>query len=311
MKPRLLSGTSADLFDPAWRFLLCADAEGEEESISGMAEEVASSVSEPVSFHSLVQDEKLRDHAARFNSIDELVRANLESRQKLSKAIVPPGKEASDEDIAAFNRAIGVPNEADGYDWPVAQGGQAPDEDLQLARAEWSAFFFENRFSKTQAENAMAKVAEMERRQQQAMAEADRAFAESQDAQLKTAWGPEYNRNRERANRAASEIFGEDFDAIRHMETKDGRFVMDNTAMLKAFARIGSEMGEGVLGGALTEGDRATLDEQAEGIRKQKHEALARGDNSTADALLQKEQEIYRRRERQTQSAVGSGTRMV
>lgn len=259
------------------------------------AEHTVPSVAPPP-FHDLVRDEKLREHAARFTSIDDLVRANLDSRQKLSKAIVPPGRDASIDDLAAFNRALGVPDTSDGYHWPDPQGGLPLSEEQRAVRGEWSDFFLENRFSKPQAEGAMAKVAEIEQRRAQAQLQADQSFATQQDAALQSDWGPAYDRNFELANRAASELFGADLETVRHLETKDGRFVMDNAVMLKAFARMGTEMGEGSLGGAFLEGDRATLEEQADQIRKQKHEALAKGDNATADRLLQQEQEIYRKR---------------
>ena len=53
------------------------------------------------SWRDLIEDEKLQKHSERFTSIDALVQANLESRQKLSKAVVPPGKDAAEEDITA------------------------------------------------------------------------------------------------------------------------------------------------------------------------------------------------------------------
>ena len=221
MKFRSARDVSVDLLHPAARYILrvsAGEVEGEEESGSAGGHV---GDSEPEPFYTLVQDEKLREHATRFNSIDDLVKANLESRQRLSKAIVPPGKDTNAEDHTAFNRALGVPDGVEGYEWPTPPDGQAFSEEIEQARAEWTAFFLENRFSKSQAENAMVKVAEMERRQRQAMIEADRVFAERQDIQLKDAWGPDYKRNRERANRAAADIFGDDFEAIRHMETKD------------------------------------------------------------------------------------------
>ena len=39
------------------------------------------------SWRDLIEDEKLQKHAERFTSVDALVQANLESRQKLSKSI--------------------------------------------------------------------------------------------------------------------------------------------------------------------------------------------------------------------------------
>ena len=47
------------------------------------------------SWRDLIEDEKLQKHSERFTSIDALVQANLESRQKWSKAVGPPGKDAA------------------------------------------------------------------------------------------------------------------------------------------------------------------------------------------------------------------------
>ena len=63
------------------------------------------------SWRDLIEDEKLQKHAERFTSVDALVQANLEARQKLSKAVVPPGKDAAEEDITAYREAVGVPKE--------------------------------------------------------------------------------------------------------------------------------------------------------------------------------------------------------
>ena len=67
------------------------------------------------SWRDLIEDEKLQKHAERFTSVDALVQANLESRQKLSKAIVPPGKDSDEEDVTAYREALGVPKDVDGY----------------------------------------------------------------------------------------------------------------------------------------------------------------------------------------------------
>ena len=63
----------------------------------------------------LIQDDKLAKHAERFTDIDALVKANIDSRKQLSKAVVPPGADADDSAWESYREAIGVPKDVDGY----------------------------------------------------------------------------------------------------------------------------------------------------------------------------------------------------
>src|SRR3546814_15328021 len=84
----------------------------------------------------------------------------------------------------------------------------------------------------------------------------DKKFADESAAALKASWGKDFEANKAYADRAADQMFGDDLEELRTMETKDGRFVADHPVMLKALASIGREMGEAGIVPRLT-GDAA------------------------------------------------------
>ena len=83
-------------------------------------EETEETKEESTNWRELIQDEKLRKHAERFTTPDALVQANVDFRQKVSKAVVLPSKNASEDEVSSFRKAIGVPDSEDGYEFPQA-----------------------------------------------------------------------------------------------------------------------------------------------------------------------------------------------
>ena len=103
------------------------------------------------SWRDLIEDEKLQKHAERFTSVDALVQANLESRQKLSKAIVPPGKDSDEEDVTAYREALGVPKDVDGYEFPLPEGIERTTE-MMDSEDHWANLFIDNNIPKATAD---------------------------------------------------------------------------------------------------------------------------------------------------------------
>lgn len=257
----------------------------------------------------VIQDEKLREHATRFHSIDDLVKANLESRARLSKAIIVPGEKADDLEIAAYRRAMGVPDTPNGYDWPELPDDLQKAERVAAERAEWADFFHEHNFTKSQAELAIAKVGELTARHLQADVATDAAYAADQEARLRAEWpGAAFDRNRQLAERAVSVLFGEELEQVRHLETKDGRFVLDNATFVKAFAKFGREMSEGSLGGVLTENAHESISQQIADLRDLRKAAMDSGDQPRANRIQARIQELYAKRDG-NQPVVGKDSR--
>ena len=238
-----------------------------------------------------ITDEKYRKHAERFDSIESLAKGNFEQRQKLSNAIVPPGKDATEDDVAAYRKAIGLPESVDKYE---VQFGEGTDE---AAADYWKGVFFENDVKPEVA----TRIAEsfdklMTESMEEKMAD-DKKYAEQSEADLRAQWeGPEYDKNIEFYKRAANELFGEDYETIRTMTDDGGRFIMDNPLMVKAFAKIGREMGEGRLGAMpVSQDDLQSMIGQADEFRAKANEAMAQGKHAEAKRWDQKESEVLAR----------------
>ena len=97
------------------------------------------------------------------------------------------------------------------------------------------------------------------------------------------------------ANHAASELLGDDLEDAKHIETKDGKFVLDHPILVRMLSRIGREMGEGSLGETITETEREGLQSQADNAREKREEARSKGNNAEAKRWDEKERGFIRR----------------
>jgi len=255
-------------------------------------EETGESKEESTNWRELIQDEKLRKHAERFTTPDALVQANVDFRQKVSKAVVLPGKNASDEEVSAFRKAIGVPDSEEGYEFPQAAEGQELPEETIAAQKEWGKLFQDNNISKTAAKNILTAYEQFKVSEAEARLKADEAFAEETREYLKSQWKDEYDKNLIIASKAGEQVFGEMYEDVKKIETKDGKFILDHPAIAMAFAKIGREMGEGVLGEALSDDQKDSLKDQVDSARAKRNEAHAKGNNKEARKWDQREREL-------------------
>lgn len=251
-----------------------------------------------------LSDAKLREHAERFPSLDDLVRGNLDQRQKLSGAIVKPGKDAKPEDIAAFRKALDVPEAPDGYQFVRPEHIDEEtfkSEGTQALVKSFADFLHkETTVSKTDAAKLFDWYGRFEALTLKSQKEADDRFAQESLTALQKKWpGEEFTKNREHANRALaalSQQAGIDVDALRNIETKAGRFMLDDPNFVQIFAAIGREMGEdSTFGRVMTDGDRQTAEARAKEIHGKIDEAMARNDHDLANKLDQELQDLHRK----------------
>ena len=240
------------------------------------------------SWRDLIEDEKLQKHAERFTSVDALVQANLESRQKLSKSIVPPGEDAEEEEITAYREALGVPKDVDGYEFLLPEGVERTDQ-MMDSEDHWANLFLDNNIPKATADALVSDFrGEIEKMMNQ-KAEMDDAYTKQSEADMRKEWAEDYDKNIIFASRASEALLGDDFEDARHIETSDGRFILDNPILVRMFAKLGRDMGEGALGSVATEGEKETLMEQANTYREKRKEAYAKGNNAEARKWDEKE----------------------
>ena len=240
------------------------------------------------SWRDLIEDEKLQKHAERFTSVDALVQANLESRQKLSNTIVPPGEDAGEEDVSAYREALGVPKDVDGYDFPLPDGIERT-EDMMDSEDTWANLFLDNNIPKATADVLISEFrGEIEKMMGQ-KAEMDDAYTKQSEESMRKEWAEDYDKNIIFASRASEALLGDDFEEARHIETSDGRFILDNPILVRMFAKLGRDMGEGALGSVATEGEKETLMEQANSYRDKRKDAYAKGNHAEARKWDEKE----------------------
>lgn len=180
-----------------------------------------------------IQDEGARKLGERYESAEEALKGHAEA-VKMARTrdgfVKVPGKDATDEDRAAFRKAMGVP------DGPESYGIALPEE---MTKADPGAVDRLGAFLKMAhgfnipREAATAIVNwhnEQNRTSLQQFADAERKDRETADASLKEAWGADYSTNRELAARAALWAAGDEL--TDHM-TKLGLDVSDPSALIE------------------------------------------------------------------------------
>ena len=244
----------------------------------------------PLDWRDTVADPELQKIAQRFNSPTDLVKAVSDFRKRESTPRLP-GKDATDEERAAFNKAFGVPESADDYAFTVPEGRQVTEADRAFQDA-FKGVFFGAGLSGVQATALNTAWNEFQGAAEQEVLKADKAFTEAAEATLKQEWGDDFDRNSALGKRAAAEIFDSDLEVASKIEMKDGRFLLDHPVMVKAFASVGREMAEGRLGPTIGADERATLSQQIEDVGKQKFAAINAGNRAAAQKFDAEERQL-------------------
>lgn len=254
----------------------------------------------------------LKETGKRFTSKADAVRSII-ALQKREGQVRVPGKDAKPEEIAAYHKAIGIPEKPELYEFPELPEGLELNDHVKASRAEWGQRFHELKIPKEAAAQLSKFANEDAVRQLQSEIEADKSFAAQQDAQLRKEWpGEEYERNKTYANNAFREVaakVGLNVEALQKIETKDGRFLMDRSEIVRIFSAIGREMAEGSLGPTLTESEADSLDDQIRDVRARQSEAQSSGDSKLANKLYQQEQALIGKKG--SKPVVGSQGRQV
>lgn len=306
--------TAFDLYNPERKYLLLAEgdeegqeggggevtaeaeegdqgaAQGEQEASEGGSDKDVTAAESSDDWRSSIKDPDARKLAESSTDIDHFAKRTLEMRKKLSSAIVKPGEDAAPEDIAAYRKALGIPEEASAYEFPDLPEGVEMTEEVERSREVWAERFHSLDIPAGAAKELARLVNEDSAAYQAAQIEADKAHADAAEAALRKEWrGAEYDLNIEHSKRAAAEIFGADLDDVRNMELKNGRFALDDPRLVRALAKVGREMSEGSLGDVMTDADRDRTQTELSDITESIEKAQAKGDNDEANRLYQKQ----------------------
>lgn len=259
-----------------------------------------------------ITDEDGKKFAQDSTDINHLAKRAVDMRQKLSGAIVRPGKDAKPDspEVIAYRKALDIPDKPEGY--VVGRPEHIPEDVFKSEAIQGRIGAMQKVLHDTGAPKAVSDAVfktyfQMEAQAAADVVKADKDYAAASETALKTEWGADYDKNKEFANRAVAKLFGDQLTAARGIEDKAGRFVLDNPVMLKAFAQIGREMGEGTLGGAMTDAERGDVDSQISTLRTQIADAQAKGEGRRANELYQQEQALLAKKG--NQPIVGANSR--
>lgn len=198
------------------------------------------------SWREAITDAELRKHAERFESPAALAKAHRELRQQLSKAIVPPGEDASEEDVAKFRKALGVPENAEGYKYNLPE--DAPEELLDDTNKALLSSFAEAAYEAGVPQSGMDKLlgwwAKTEMQIRDAQVQADKEFADEAEAALRKELGGDFEAHKTHADNALRTFGQEDVDELKNLELSSGRYLLDHPLMVKLLGRAGRALAE-------------------------------------------------------------------
>lgn len=247
---------------------------------------------------SAFEDDGVKKFAERFTSPFELAKTGLEFRQKLSNAITKPGKDASDEDVAAYYKALGVPESTDGYEFQLDDKAKEVfgEDGLENLNAVVDTMKKQLLEAKAPPEVASAIL----KFNIQSMVDAEAAeqkrtqddFKKAEHA-LREKWGAdEYDRNMEYAKRGYKQFGNDDFLNMIGEAKYQGVELQNHPVFAEVFANVGRKMGEGGLSTVISSDELGSMNDKMDELTTQAHAALDSGDQSKADRLFKERDKL-------------------
>ena len=252
--------------------------------VSGVSTSKAAGDDKSATWRADIADEKARKFSDGFTSIEDLAKYGLSSRQKLGKALVIPGDDADEKEVAAYRKQMGVPESADGYKYALPNDlpeavteAITPDAlkaDLEMAH--------ELGFSQAQVEKMMGfRVDQLVAASEALDTSLERAREQSVET-LRKEWGDDFKVNSKLAVRAAEEFGGSEFVDFLAKTMVHGEQLANNPVIVKAFASIGRRMMEAKVHIAPGSDDRQSMDDRRDELTQKIHAARAAGDSTLA-----------------------------
>lgn len=246
----------------------------------------------PEHFSHGFKDEKLKKHASRYTTVEEMAKGGLGLRQKLSGKSGPLSEDADEVEVTEFRKAWGIPEKPEDYEFP-APPEDADTEENRAAVEKWQGVFHKHNISKEAAQDILKEYGEDIIAGQTQLADLDKQFADATEAEIRKDWGDSYDENKAFANQAVNEMFGDTLEDVQQIQTIDGKYILDHPAFVKAFASFGREMSEGNLNHQnLSEDAMTSLEEKADSYRQKAKDAQAAGKDGDANKWSTKEREV-------------------
>lgn len=234
----------------------------------------------------------------------------LELERKINqRGIMLPGKDATEADLAAFNKSIGVPETPDKYkvELNIPEGEELDEEDTSILSTATEALHKQGGIlAHPQVVQAFQQMYVDMRAEAdaQTLARAD-AFHQETLATMEKEWGSEKDRNIKFAN-GVIDRFGEDGirgeDGLLKLRLEDGTRLGDYMPLVRMLTKIGREYGDDPLFADISSKSGNALqtmqDRKAE-IMRLREDGKFREYDAAADELSQINDALARHTKRQ------------
>ncbi len=244
-----------------------------------------------------IAEPKLRAFAERMAGPADAVKMAFDLRRKLSRAVTPPGKDADADEIQAFRRRLGVPDNVEGYAYerPALPEYLVPDEAVAAREAAFLEQALALGLTREQARGILDWHYETTVDQHEILARRLGDGRAQSEAALRREWGGDYEANLAAAHRAAAEFGGDGMIEFLANVTVDGVRLADHPRLVRAFAEAGKRLAEDSIALAGSDAGGATLEERVKDLRAAKQDALSRGDRDAAQRLDAEERGLWGR----------------
>jgi hypothetical protein len=173
------------------------------------------------------QKEKYAAELSKYQKIGDFAQKAFEAQDRLSRAIVRPGENATEEELAAYREAIGMPIDKEGYE--LTAEGSGTESFLESMKE----LAFEKNLSQDQAQAMVDHFMATEAKAKEFMETERINFIENSVKELQAELGTNYQPKMLKAQRMVKTHFGEEFAGFLEESQlgNDPRFIRGMIAM--------------------------------------------------------------------------------
>tara|TARA_R110002020_G_scaffold62956_1_gene167946 strand:+ start:1489 stop:2364 length:876 start_codon:yes stop_codon:yes gene_type:complete len=232
-----------------------------------------------------IEDESVKKLAERYTSPAALAKALSETQKDMHSRIKVPGDDASDEDLAKYRKALGVPETADQYEI-VAPEHLSEDvfksEQVQTSVRGFTEAMHSAGASKAAVDAALNWYWGHEASTMETRTKGDQEAMLSAEATLRKEWSGDYDKN----TAIAKEFINQHGPDVLTIELKDGSLLGSHPEFVRMSAEAGRKISEGALQMGLRGTDAAVdMEKQHEELSRDIYDAHLKGDIDKAKRL--------------------------
>jgi hypothetical protein len=183
------------------------------------------------------EDEKALKQLERVKSPADLLKRYTDAQKKISQGVKPLtiDEKSSEEDIAAYRKAVGIPEDVKDYEITFSENMQPTDADKQVL-SDFKQAAFDKNIPPDQAQSMLDWYEVSMEAQAQDMAEHAENFRTETTEALRQEWGGEYQSNLNAIKTYLESNLGENYTELAHKQFTDGTFLGDDPNFLRMMA---------------------------------------------------------------------------